>query len=116
LKSQHAKENVSKAKNEASAAHDKAAVKLRENANAKVAEAVKKNSSINPVATKPAATKVIKIVIPAHIPELHPTPVVASLAHKSENNATSMAKKEATPVKKEATPIKPAEVAKAAPV
>lgn len=115
MKSQHAKENVSKAKNEASAAHDKAAVKLRENANAKVAEAVKKNSSINPVATKPAATKVIKIVIPAHIPELHPTPEVASLAHKSENNATSKAST-VHEAKKEATPVKPAEVAKAAPV
>lgn len=115
MKSQHAAENVSSAKNEAAAAHDKAAVKLRENANAKVAEAVKKNSSINPVATKPAATKVIKVVIPAHIPELHPAPVAASLAHKmNETNATSMAST-VHEAKKEATPAKPVEVVKAAP-
>lgn len=85
MKLKHADEQVVKAHDDAQKAHDSAALKLRENAKAAVAAAIKKNTKVNaPVVVKPVA-KCIKpvpkvIIVPAHIPELHPTPTPVSSA------------------------------------
>lgn len=64
MKTQHADEKVVKAHVDAKQAHDKAASKLRDNAKAAVADAVKKNTSINPPTTVKPVPKVIIISAP----------------------------------------------------